>query len=151
MELARDVIGPDTGRSVLIARARWRGLAAAAFFVLALSGCATIASLDRPDWGADGRVGAASWYGPRHHGRRTASGQIFDMHALVAAHRTLPFGSRVRVTNLENGRSVVLRIVDRGPFVEDRLIDVSYAAAKTLGMVDRGVVRVRLEVLSPGD
>jgi rare lipoprotein A len=95
----------------------------------------------------DGRTGLASWYGQPHHGRRTASGQPFDMHQLVAAHRTLPFGAHVRVVNLHNGRSVVVRIVDRGPHVPGRVIDVSYAAAEALGMMDRGVARVRLEVL----
>ncbi len=96
----------------------------------------------------DGRIGTASWYGRNHHGQRTASGEIFDMHGLMAAHRTLPFGTRVRVTNVETGQSVVVRIVDRGPYVDGRIIDVSYAAARALGMVERGVARVRLELLT---
>ena len=93
------------------------------------------------------RAGLASWYGPRHHGQRTASGEIFDMYRLTAAHRTLPLGTRVRITNLENRRSVVVRLTDRGPYVPGRVIDVSYAAGRSLGMLERGVAPVRLDVL----
>lgn len=110
---------------------------------LAAFGCA----LAPPPRSDDALTGLASWYGPRHQGRPTASGDPFDMHALTAAHRTLPFGRRVRVTNLENGRAVIVRITDRGPYAQDRVIDVSYAAATVLGLVERGVVPVRLEVL----
>lgn len=92
--------------------------------------------------------GKASWYGPRFHGRKTASGEIFNQHELTAAHRSLPFGTRVRVTNLKNGRSVVVRINDRGPYAKGRLIDLSRAAAKHLGMLDSGVAQVRLERLA---
>ena len=92
-------------------------------------------------------TGYASWYGKDFHGRPTASGEAFDMYAYTAAHRNLPFGTRVRVTNEDNGRSVVVRINDRGPWVEGRIIDLSYAAATQLGMIEAGVVRVRLEVL----
>ncbi len=91
-------------------------------------------------------VGIASWYGKRYHGRRTASGQIFDMHALTAAHPTLPFQTRVKVTNLQNGRSVVLAVTDRGPFVPGRVIDVSRRAAELLGFVRQGTARVRVRV-----
>jgi rare lipoprotein A len=91
--------------------------------------------------------GVASWYGKKFHGRRTASGERYDMHELTAAHRTLPFGTRVRVTNLDNGRKVVVRINDRGPFIKGRVIDLSYAAARQVGMVNAGVARVRLEVV----
>ncbi len=94
------------------------------------------------------QVGTASWYGRPYHGRRAANGEIYDMEALTAAHRTLPFGTRVRVQNLENGRIVDLRIIDRGPFIEDRIIDVSYAAARALAMVGPGTASVRVEVLS---
>lgn len=128
-------------------RGRWprsARLALAALAVAVLGGCATLAP---PRDGTDGLVGLASWYGAPHHGQRTASGERFDMHQLVAAHRTLAFGTRVRVVNVENGRSVVVRIVDRGPFARGRVIDVSYAAAQALGMIQRGVVRVQLEVL----
>jgi len=92
-------------------------------------------------------VGIASWYGKRYHGRRTASGEIFDMQSATAAHRTLPFGTRVQVTNLENGRSAILKINDRGPFIKRRIIDVSRSAAQTLGFVQQGTVRVRVQIL----
>jgi rare lipoprotein A (peptidoglycan hydrolase) len=91
--------------------------------------------------------GKASWYGENFHGRRTANGEIYDMGALSAAHRTLPFASYVRVTNLENQRSVVLRVNDRGPYHGNRLIDVSVRAAKYLGFYDQGLAKVRVEAL----
>ncbi len=94
-------------------------------------------------------VGIASWYGRRYHGRRTASGENFDMNSATAAHPTLPFGTMVQVTNLENGRSVVLRINDRGPFVRRRIIDVSRRAAQVLGFVQKGTARVRVQLLRP--
>lgn len=86
----------------------------------------------------------ASWYGPGFDGRTTANGEVFDSGALTAAHRRLPFGSRVRVINVENGNEVVVRINDRGPWIEGRIIDVSQAAARTLGMIRSGTARVRL-------
>jgi rare lipoprotein A len=91
--------------------------------------------------------GLASWYGPRFHGRRTANGERFNKFHLTAAHRTLPFNTRVRVTNLKNGKSVVVRINDRGPYVRGRIIDLSYAAARLLGMRAHGVVLVKVEIL----
>ena len=91
--------------------------------------------------------GGASWYGPGFHGRKTASGERFNTHALTAAHRSLPFGTRLEVTNLENDRSVVVRVNDRGPFVRGRIVDLSLAAAKALGMAKDGVTRVRLRPL----
>jgi len=91
-------------------------------------------------------TGTASFYGRRFHGRRTANGERFDMNALTAAHRTLPFGSMVRVTNPSNGRSVTVRINDRGPFSRGRVIDVSRAAAKELGLIRRGHAAVELEL-----
>ena len=91
--------------------------------------------------------GVASWYGPGFHGRRTANGEVYDMHGLTAAHRTLPFDTRVRVTNLDNGRRVDLRINDRGPFIKGRVLDVSYAAAQRLDMVGTGTARVEIRVL----
>ena len=94
--------------------------------------------------------GLASWYGKKFHGRRTANGERFDMNRPSAAHKTLPFGATVRVTNLENGRRIVVRINDRGPFVAGRIIDLSRAAAKKLGMIEAGVVRVKIEVVDPG-
>ncbi len=98
--------------------------------------------------GARAEVGIATWYGARAHGRRTADGGTFDRHALTAAHRTLPFNSRVRVTNLQNGRSVIVRITDRGPRAPGRIIDLSWAAARELDMVESGIARVRVERLA---
>ncbi len=95
--------------------------------------------------------GRASWYGRKFHGRVTSSGERYDMYAMTAAHRTLPLPTYARVTNLENGRSVIVRINDRGPFHEDRLIDLSYAAAARLGVLDAGTARVRVRALTdPG-
>ncbi|MBD8491910.1 septal ring lytic transglycosylase RlpA family protein [Pseudomonas syringae] len=92
-------------------------------------------------------TGKASWYGARHHGKRTASGEAFNQNALTAAHRELPFGSRVKVTNLTNQRSVVVRINDRGPNTRGRLIDISKKAAEQLGMVRSGTATVRVQGL----
>jgi len=92
-------------------------------------------------------TGVASWYGRDFDGKRTANGEIYDMHALSAAHKTLPLPTLVRVTNLENGRSVIVRVNDRGPFVKDRLIDLSYAAAKALGYERNGTTHVRVQSL----
>jgi len=92
--------------------------------------------------------GVASWYGVPYHGRRAANGEIYDMYKLTAAHRTLPFESVVRVTNLKNGRKLEVRITDRGPFVDDRVIDLSLAAARDLDMVASGVVPVRLDLVA---
>src|SRR5213592_2659050 len=99
-----------------------------------------------PTRAARAEVGIASWYGKPHHGKPTASGEIYDMNSLTAAHRTLPFGTRVRVVNLKNSRSVAVRINDRGPFTGGRIIDLSRAAARSLGMP--GIAKVRLEILS---
>jgi len=93
------------------------------------------------------QVGIASWYGPGFHGRRTASGEIYDMFALTAAHKTLPFGTIVKVVDLDTGRSVVVRINDRGPFIKGRIIDLSYAAAQELGMVKKGLAKVGLKIV----
>ncbi|MBJ6763213.1 septal ring lytic transglycosylase RlpA family protein [Myxococcaceae bacterium JPH2] len=123
-----------------------------------LAGCASRVARPTPSEDAsEGRVttrekmprtylgeGLASFYGPGLHGQRTASGERFDQQALSAAHRTERFGACVKVVNMENGRSVEVRINDRGPFVEGRIIDVSRAAAKALGMLDKGLARVRL-------
>jgi rare lipoprotein A len=89
-----------------------------------------------------GQVGIASYYGPGFHGRRTASGERFNQHAMTAAHRTLPFGTRVRVTSLGNGKAVVVRINDRGPFSRGRVIDLSRGAAVQLGIIRAGVANV---------
>jgi rare lipoprotein A len=92
-------------------------------------------------------VGLASWYGEPHHGQPTASGEIFDMAQLTAAHRTLPLGTRLRVTNLENGRVVRVRVNDRGPYVAGRVVDLSHEAARVLDMVERGITPVRLDIV----
>lgn len=93
------------------------------------------------------QYGNASWYGNSFHGRKTASGQIFDQNALTGANRTLPFGSIVRVTNLRNGRYVDITINDRGPFIKTRIIDISRAAAREIGILHRGVARVRVSLI----
>jgi rare lipoprotein A len=93
-------------------------------------------------------VGVASWYGRPYHGRRTASGQVYNMHQMTAAHPTLPFGTRVVVTNLENGRRAMVTINDRGPFVGGRIIDVSRKAASQLGFLNKGLTRVGVRVLA---
>ena len=92
-------------------------------------------------------TGIASWYGAPYHNRRGSNGEIYDMHAMTAAHRTLPLGSIVRVTCIENGDSAVVRITDRGPFIEGRIIDLSQAAALKIGLVRKGTAQVRVEVL----
>jgi rare lipoprotein A len=92
-------------------------------------------------------TGVASWYGHPYHGRRAANGEIYDMEKLTAAHRTLPFDTWLRVVNLGNGKTVEVRITDRGPFVEGRIIDLSHAAARAIDMIGPGVARVRIEVI----
>ena len=91
------------------------------------------------------QIGVASWYGPGFHGRKTASGERFDQNDLTAAHRKLPLGSEVKVTNLENGRSITVEINDRGPYAKGRVLDLSKAAARKLGMMENGVAKVRIE------
>jgi rare lipoprotein A len=91
--------------------------------------------------------GMASWYGRKFHGKKTSNGEIYDMNAMTAAHKTLPMGTLVRVVNEENSREARVRINDRGPFVKGRIIDVSYAAAKRLGLIGPGIAPVRIEVL----
>jgi len=94
------------------------------------------------------QIGIASWYGHPYHGRPEADGEIYDMEKLTAAHRTLPFGTWVHVTNLSNGRTVDVRIIDRGPFIDGRIIDLSHAAAEAIGSVGPGLAQVRLEIMS---
>lgn len=93
--------------------------------------------------------GTASWYGTKFHGLKTANGETYDLYGMTAAHKTLPLPSYVKVTNLENGRSVILRVNDRGPFYSDRIIDLSFAAAKKLGYAEKGVARVEVEGIDP--
>jgi rare lipoprotein A len=111
--------------------------------VVATVSCARLNYL--PETGS--QTGLASWYGPDFHGKLTSNKEIYDMYDMTAAHRTLPFGTQVMVTNLENGRAATVRINDRGPFVGDRIIDLSYAAARVLGMVGPGTARVRLNII----
>jgi rare lipoprotein A len=117
--------------------------------LLLVAGCATKKGPSgEPTRKGDEQRWLASWYGKKYHGRPTASGERFNMHKVSAAHRTLPLGSVVRVTNLDNGRTLKVRINDRGPFVDGRIIDLSYKAAKKLDMVKAGIVPVRLVVQS---
>ena len=97
------------------------------------------------------QFGMASWYGPSFHGKTSSSGEPYDMRALTAAHRTLPFGTLVQVTKVETGKSVTVRINDRGPFVKGRIIDLSYAAARELAMIGEGIAQVSLTVISPSN
>lgn len=123
-------------------------------------GCASSPRF-RADGGSSGRAsppsptgfvqeGIASFYGEEFNGRSTSNGEVFDMFKFTAAHRTLPFGTKLRVKNLENGKEVIVRINDRGPFKLDRIIDLSYAAAKQLEMIIAGTARVKLEVVEMG-
>lgn len=125
----------------------------AALFLFAVAGCGTAGY--RGEFGSDrGKYveeGLASWYGKTFHGRRTASGRKFNMRRMSAAHKTLPFHTVVRVTNLRNGRKVKVRITDRGPFVEGRIIDLSRKAARALDMERDGVVPVRITVVKWGN
>ncbi len=127
-------------------------LALAAMF---LGSCASSKDASRPfTWGNETRsreVGLASWYGEDYHGRRTANGEIYDMNGMTSAHRTLPFNTRVRVTNLENGKRCDSRINDRGPFIPGRIIDLSKSGAKEIGILGPGTARVAVEVIGwPG-
>ncbi len=123
--------------------------------ILLITGCATKSSYyifhkpTRPVKAYVGyhETGIASWYGKDFHGRPTASGEIYNMYAMTAAHKTLPLGTYVKVTNLNNGKSVIVKINDRGPFVKGRIIDLTYAAAKKLGMANQGIAPVRITVV----
>ena len=117
--------------------------------MLLVAGCGrrSAARLPAPARIGSSETGIASWYGVPYHGRPSASGEIFDMEKLTAAHRALPFQTWVEVTNLSNGKQVKVRIIDRGPFVHGRIIDVSMAAARQLDMLRAGTARVRLKVI----
>lgn len=125
--------------------AGWLGVA---LLALLLGGCAS-ERFARPETGSRQR-GMASWYGPQFHGKPTASGVIYDMHGLSAAHKQLPLGTEIEVVNLDNGRRVNVQINDRGPFVRGRILDLSLGAAKKLGMVEAGLARVEIRVLRVG-
>lgn len=132
---------PDTARKQK-PRARRRGFLALGVLAMLLPFGAARAGIQE---------GTVSWYGGQFHKRPTASGELFNTYALTMAHPTLPFGTKVKVTNLGNGRSVVVRVNDRGPFIGHRIADLSKAAAETLGMMRRGVAHVRIEILGEGD
>ena len=141
-------MNPVGGRG---ARAAWLILA------LLLQGCSVVGRAPHPSPAASGNVepgwvqiGVASWYGEPFDGRPTASGEIYDQDAATAAHQTLPFGTRIRVQNLDNGRTATVVINDRGPFVKDRILDVSRRVARELGMIGPGTARVRITVLEVG-
>ncbi len=133
---------------------RWSARLVATALLLSMFGCARVSTLPpgvAPEvgWTAEG---IASWYGQPFHGRITASGERYDMEAMTAAHRTLPFGTVLRVQNLESGRHATLRINDRGPFVRNRVLDVSRRGARELGMLESGIARVRMTVVqTPGE
>ncbi len=110
-----------------------------------------IARIPEPSRQTTRETGLGSWYGPKFHGKLTASGEVFNQDRFTAAHRSLPWGSRVKVTNLANGKSIDVRINDRGPFGKGRIIDVSRAAAKALDMVGRGITTVQVEWLSDSE
>jgi len=122
-----------------------------ALMLIVLTGCAT-STRDPGEVGGvvDVTEGLASYYGHQYHGRLTANGETYDENAMTAAHRTLAFGTMIRVTSKANGKTVILRVNDRGPFVDGRIVDLSFQAAKDLDMVRAGVVKVRLEVLAGG-
>lgn len=127
---------------------RWRLACACLAFVTLLEGCSSVLRpFAKPVVPRGAQVGRASWYGPGHEGKKTASGERFTAAAMTAAHPSLPFGTRVRVTNLQNGKSVVVRVNDRGPFGGGKIIDVSHAAANALGITPKGVATVRVEPL----
>jgi len=122
-----------------------RSLMLGTAFLAPVSGFAAMTRADLRS--GDTAIVFASWYGPAFHGRRTASGQVFDQERLTAAHKTLPFGTKLKVTNLRNGRSVFVTVNDRGPYAGNRQLDVSLGAARRLGLVRRGTAPVLIEQL----
>ena len=140
--------GPHRARGAIPGPGSIAGLLAAGVAVLALAGAA-VARVELPygDWPPrwTAKIVHASWYGQEFARRRTASCDRFNPHGMTGAHRTLPLGTRLRVTNLSNGRSVLVTINDRGPFIARRELDLSYGAARAIGMVNRGVERVLIE------
>jgi rare lipoprotein A len=149
VESVRAVFGCLKRKRTIVSHEMRQALVMSGCLGLALISCGekrTVrAAVPPPVMGAE--VGIASWYGHPYHGRAAASGEIYDMEKFTAAHRTLPFGTLVRVVNLDNDKLVDVRINDRGPFVGDRIIDLSHAAAQAIGLIGPGVARVRLEVM----
>jgi len=129
------------------ALARWNTVTIALVIALHSTGCARHVRVVRPVSLGHTETGIASWYGDPYHGRKTASGEVYDMNGWTAAHRTLPFGTWVEVTNLNNAKRVSVRITDRGPFIDGRIIDLSRAAAKQIDMIGPGTARVHLKVV----
>ncbi len=132
---------------------KWRRASCALVTAMTLGACSLPPSRVNLPSAAGGRIsqtGTASWYGPGFHGKATASGVIYDQNDFTAAHQTLPLGTRVMVTNLDNRKSVEVTINDRGPFVKGRIVDLSYAAGETLGMIGPGTIPVRLEIIDSG-
>lgn len=130
-----------------IARPRILRNLAASCFILVLAGCSTLRSNNPADWVGYSDSGTASYYADKHQLRKTASGELYRHELKTAAHRTLPFGAKVNVTNLANGRSVVVKINDRGPFVRGRIIDLSKSAFSSIGNPAAGLLEVRIEVI----
>ncbi len=121
--------------------------AAAVCACLMFAGCSSLQTQESGSWSGYTEVGEASFYANRHQSKKTASGERYDADKKTAAHRKLPFGSRLKVTNLKNGQSVVVRVNDRGPFAKGRLIDLSRSAYASIGSLSSGVIRVRVELL----
>ena len=135
---ARAMLGAASGTKIALG---------AAVVACTLASSAGLARAEEPDAATLRLSGTASWYGPGFHGRTTANGEQYDMFGLTAAHRSLPFGTKVRVTNRKNGKSVVVRINDRGPYVGRRVIDLSHGAAQAVSMTEAGIAPVKLDVL----
>lgn len=137
-------------------RKGWWSLGLGLPVTLFFQGCALVVGSPAPapapgSWSPGWtETGIASWYGHPFHGRDTASGEVYDMNDPTCAHQTLPFGTRLRVENLDNGRSTTLRVNDRGPFVKGRILDVSRKGAQELGIIEPGTARVRITVLEVG-
>ena len=137
---------PAKGHTISHGIAGWFECLLTSLLITVIVGCVSQPALEKkPTFEA---VGMASYYGRNFQGRRTASGERYNMYAFTAAHPVLAFGTRVEITNLKNGRKVRVRINDRGPFRKGRIIDLSYAAAKKIGMLSRGVIRVKIRVLN---
>jgi len=146
-----------SSRPVRIGKAA-AGWIAIAVFAVVLAGCTSSPRFVIKSQGGGGNEsssmsseeGNASYYADDFNGKKTASGEVYDMNGLTAAHRTIPFNSKVKVTNVANGKSVVVRVNDRGPFKADRIIDLSLGAAKQIGMIGPGTIRVHLDVIEMG-
>jgi rare lipoprotein A len=126
-----------------------RSFMALAPLLLIIAGCGKKTRTSTPPRLGSTETGIASWYGHPYHGRRAANGEIYDMEQMTAAHRTLPFNTWVQVMNLTNDKAIDVRITDRGPFIDGRIIDLSRAAARSIGMIGPGTARVRLTIIAP--